>query len=189
MPLSLHFQVSIGTSSKEDEGIGLSGIGSDNFRKHQLRLFNPPFSIHLTIEGGWRIASENRIKDRIGISLETYRNFTASLTSISILSCAHCESRFSSIDMIRVEDRSTDFWFLGIIMEKWLLYRWNIRNNEVVSKLLCPTQSFGCASMTLRKKETEERIKIRWSIGRLYWVHFKLCQSYKNSLTIWKQSH
>lgn len=169
MPLSLCFQVSIGTSSKGDKGIGLSGIGSDNFRKHQLRLFYHPFSIHLTIEGSWRIAFENRIKDKIGISLNTYRNFTASLKNVSILPGArNCGSRFSSIDTIRVEDRSIDFWFARIIIWRWLLHRWNMRNSEVVSKLLCPTHSFGCASMALRKKEAEERIRIRWSMGRLY---------------------
>lgn len=182
MPLSLHFQVSIGTSSKGNEGIGLSGIGSDNFRKH-LRLFYHPFSIHLTIEGGWRIAFENRIKDIIAISLNTYRNFTASSTSVSILPSAQdCESHFSLIGMIRVEDRSTDFWCSGIIKWRWLLYRWNMRNSGVVSKLLCSTHSFGCASMSLRKKETEERIRIRCSTGILY-------ISLQTLPILWKLSH
>lgn len=169
MPLALHFQISIGSSSEGDEGIGLSGIGSDNFRKHQLRLFYHPFSIHLTIEGGWWIVFENIIQNKIGIFLNTYRNYTASLASVSILSSAqNCESRFSSIDTIRLEDMSTDFWFSGIIIWRWLLYRWNMRNSEVVSKLLCPTHSFGCASMALRKKEAEDRIRIRRLTGRLY---------------------
>lgn len=56
---------------------------------------------------------------------------------------------------------STDFYFQELSCGgdcSWNMR--NMRNSEIVSKLLCPTHSFGCASMTLRKRETGERIRI-----------------------------
>lgn len=64
-----------------------------------------------------------------------------------------------------------------------------MRNSEVVSKLLCPTHSFGCASMTLRKKETGKGLGlgdpqvdyIRFTSNSAN--HVKTVSLYENSLT------